>query len=314
MKKNTVELIVGASILVAAFILVAGVLWLKEVSINARMVQYTVVFPQIGALQTGDPVMVAGVRKGNVRSLQLQQDGVWAVLNLESDVILTDSAVITVQNIGLMGERVVGILPSPGGSVIPPDNLRTGESTPVQGRFDSGIAEAMGAVGTVLADVTVLLRNVKSVLDQTVGDSSFTSIFQTTVGRLDTVGALVEELVAGNKEGIDATLRDVRAVAADLRRLVSDNQEGISSIVDDGNRLTTQALAIASDIEQVAASVREILSAIEKGEGTLGRLMQDEVLYENIKQTMGKLDTLITDVQDDGLRLRIRLGFGRTRR
>jgi len=59
-KKSSMDLVVGASILLALFILIAGVLWLKEVSITRRMVSYTVLFPNIGALQGGDGVMVNG--------------------------------------------------------------------------------------------------------------------------------------------------------------------------------------------------------------------------------------------------------------
>lgn len=314
MKKSTVELIVGGSILVAAFILVTGVLWLKEATISSKMVQYTVLFPQIGSLQVGDPVMVCGVKMGNVKSLNLGESGVRVAINLDKSVPLTDSADVTVQNIGLMGERVVGILLNNAGSLVKPNNANTGEETPVQGHFDSGIAEAMGAIGDVLADVEVMIRNVQGIIDHTVGDTAFVTFFQTTVSRLDTVVALVEELVTENKDGLDTSLKDVRAVTANLRKLVDSNQDNINTIMNNGSALTDRAITIAGEIEDVTTSVKSILSSIEEGEGTVGRLMQDESFYDDLKVTVDKLDTLVTDIQDNGLKLRIKLGFKRSRR
>jgi len=108
-KKNKVELIVGGTIFIALFILIAGVLWLKGALVMNKMVQYSVLFPNVGTLQPGDPVVVNGVRKGSVSTIDLKGARVAVTINLDKDVALTDASKVTVQNIGLMGERMVGI-------------------------------------------------------------------------------------------------------------------------------------------------------------------------------------------------------------
>lgn len=75
MKKTNMDLVVGGSIIIAIVILVAGVLWLKEVSITSKMVSYTVLFTNVGALQVGDPVMVNGVNKGFSECYQAARSG-----------------------------------------------------------------------------------------------------------------------------------------------------------------------------------------------------------------------------------------------
>ncbi|MDD5674905.1 MAG: MlaD family protein, partial [Chitinivibrionales bacterium] len=107
MKKSNMELMVGGSILLAVFILIASVLWLKEISVLAKLVSYTVLFPNVSTLQPGDPVMVNGVKKGMAQEIFLRNQRVAVEIALDKSVGLTDSARITVQNIGIMGERMI---------------------------------------------------------------------------------------------------------------------------------------------------------------------------------------------------------------
>jgi len=85
------ELVVGGTILIALFILIAGVLWLKSTAITSTMVNYTILFPNVGTLQLGDPVVVNGVKKGKVHSIGLCGSKVAVLIKLEKDIVLTDS-------------------------------------------------------------------------------------------------------------------------------------------------------------------------------------------------------------------------------
>ena len=127
-------------------------------------------------------------------------------MRVDRDVTLTDSAVVTVQNIGLMGERNIMIQLSDQGQTYLPDRERGDEGPVLNGYFDSGIAEAMGMVGTVLGEVRTLVRNVETIVDNTVGDTTFVVFFKTVVARLDTVTLMVEQLVADNKGRIDQSI------------------------------------------------------------------------------------------------------------
>ncbi len=71
-------MIVGGVIFLSLFILIAGILWLKEVSFSQKTVSYTVLFPNIGTLQVGDPVTANGVKKGIVKRLYLYKSKVYA--------------------------------------------------------------------------------------------------------------------------------------------------------------------------------------------------------------------------------------------
>ncbi len=307
MKKSNYDLIVGGVILISLFVLISGVLWLKETSIARKMVEYTILFPNIGVLQEGDPVTVNGVKKGIVSKIGFHKSQVSVIIKLDNDVKFTDSSPVTVQNIGLMGERQVGILLSEKGTIYKPNTKE--RTTHIQGYFDSGIAEAMGMLGGVLDEVLALVDTVKKIVYQTVGNEEFIIFFQTIVHRLDTIVYLVENLVEENESGINATLDNVHAMTVDLKNLVETNRANMDNILDNGAQLTSSALTIAYRIDSIVVSVNNIVSDIEAGRGSIGMLIEDETIIRDLKESLVSLDSLVTDVNENGLKLRVKF-FG----
>jgi phospholipid/cholesterol/gamma-HCH transport system substrate-binding protein len=306
-KKNNMELMVGGFILVALVILIAGVLWLKSSVFTQAMAEYSVLFSNVGTLQEGDPVMVNGVRKGVAKSITLNGPKVTVVIKIDKTVALTDSSTITVQNIGLMGERIIGIQLSEKGARLKHNGK--GNITYIRGHFDSGIAEAVGMVGTVLADVRMLVANVASIIDSTVGDTSFYNAFRNIVGRLDSVTVLALSLIEDNRGKIDRSITNIKTVTTDIKDLLDSNKAQINAIVSNGTRLTERALVIAGTVDTITTSLQSMVQRIEKGEGSVGKLMHDEQFYADLKKAVADLDTLVSDVQEDGLKLRLKLGF-----
>ncbi len=307
MKRSNLELIVGGIIFLALFVLIAGILYLKQVNITRRLVQYTVVFPNIGTLQKGDPVTVNGVRGGSVANISLKGSGVAVELNLDKDIKFTDSSKISIQNIGLMGERMVHIKLSDKGKSYPHNTKN--KINYIYGTFDSGIAEAMGMLGNVLENVTELVDSVGMVWNSTFGDERFIEFFDDFIDRLDTVVYLVDELVEKNKVSVDVTVRNLRKATTGLKDLVEDNRANIDKIVDNGAELTDDALLIAEKIDSISSAVDRIVTNIEDGKGSVGMLLEDEEVVNTLQSTMESLDTLVTDVDDNGLKLRLKV-FG----
>jgi len=308
-KKKNMELMVGASIFFALFVLIAGVMWLKEVSVSRTLVQYTVLFPNVGVLQPGDPVTVNGIKRGTIAKMYLYKSKVAVVINLDRDVVLTDSCTVTVQNIGLMGERMIGIQLSEAGTRYLPNSKKS--TTYIEGYFDSGIAEAMGMLGRVLTDAQSLLATVRSIIDRTVGDTQFVDFFNTLVSRLDTVTYLAGHLIADNTPALQQAMTNLQAVTTDVKRLLDANSGRIETILENGSALTGDALTIAANLDTISASVKTMIADIERGEGTIGLLMKDERFFNDLKSSLTDLDTLIGQINKEGLKLRVKLGFGK---
>jgi phospholipid/cholesterol/gamma-HCH transport system substrate-binding protein len=302
-KKTNMDLIVGGSILAAVLILVFGVLWLKEALVAKQMVSYTVLFPNVGTLQLGDPVMTNGVTKGRVKDLYLRDNYVAAVINLEKDITLTDSCIVRVQNIGLMGERGIGIELKKNGTPYRPSQKK--DTTFMAGSFDTGIAEAMGLMGTVLSEVEVLLTDVSAILSSTVGDTAFLKLFQRLTMRLDTLTVVAERLVVKNGPVLDKSLSNLSVASTQLREILDKNKGHLDAILANGDTLSASAVDFMSKVDGLTASIHGLVRDMETGKGALGMLMKDEKFSKELKRTMADVDTLVKEVQSDALKLKV---------
>jgi len=289
------------------FVLIAGVLWLKEVNVSRKMVKYTVLFSNIGTLQMGDPVTVNGVKRGSVSKIYLHKALVAIEMKLDQSIIFTDSSTVTVQNIGLMGERMVGIHLSEKGKPHVPDTKN--QITFINGYFDSGIAEAMGLLGNVLTEVLALVDTVEEIIEQTVGDSDFVVFFKNIVHRLDTIVYLVDRLVEENEREINEAIDNVHTLTVDLKSMLRENRANVDNILANGSELSNSALTIAGRIDSIAKSVNTIVTDLEAGKGSIGVLLEDETIIQELKRSVVDLDSLVKDVNDNGLKLRVKF-FG----
>jgi len=314
LKKTNVDLIVGASILTALFILVAGLLWLKEASVASQMVNYMVIFPEVGTLQLGDPVYVNGVKKGAVSKIELHGTEVLTALNMDKRINMTDSVRVAVVNVGLLGERGIGVTLSSAGNKVPFVTASTVDTVFIMGQFHTGISEAMGMLGTVLAEVETLVVNVSDILYSTIGDTAFVSQFHTIVGRLDTTVVVANRLLKRNEPVLFATLSELKTVSSDLKSLIDRNSQGLDNIVAGGEQLMTKGVALVDEAESLVVNVQELLHKIERGEGSLGKLYKNEEFYDELRSVVSSVDTLVKEINSDALRLRIRLGFGKKKK
>jgi phospholipid/cholesterol/gamma-HCH transport system substrate-binding protein len=159
--------------------------------------------------------------------------------------------------------------------------------------------------------VETLVVAVNDMLYATIGDTAFVSQFHTIVGRLDTTLVVANRLLKRNEPVLNAALSDLRAVSSDLKELIKRNEAGLDDVVAGGNRLMTAGMDLVAQAESLVVDIQSILRKVESGQGTLGKLYTDDKLYGELKAVMGNVDTLVTEIKEDALRLRIRLGFGK---
>jgi phospholipid/cholesterol/gamma-HCH transport system substrate-binding protein len=314
LRKTNLDLIVGASVLIALIILIGGVLWLKEAFVTRHMVSYTLLFPKIGSLQVGDPVYTNGVQKGKVKTISLRNDEVAVSVGVESDILLSDSCKARVSNIGLMGERCVDIELSRKGTRCNPSSKK--DTTFLRGSFDTGIAEAMAMIGTVLGQVQVIIGDVSVVLKSTVGDTAFILQFHALVNRLDTLSLVAEKLVVKNGPYLDKSFQNLSAASTQLKDLIDKNNSHLSAIMANGDALSAYALTLATRVDSLTSAIQGVLGEVQSGKGALGVMVKDEEFAKEMKQTVADVQALVKGVQNDALKLRVVqiLGFGKKKK
>ena len=199
------DFIVGLVTIIALIVLVIGVLWLKGEGFSSSQQTYSVLFPQVGGLQVGDPVAVNGLRVGSVSDITLSKDLVLVKLGLQKKQEITSASKVVVVESGLLGEKKVEIFYVSGGTPIDPKSPH-----PIQGEYRGGIAEAAASLGAMAKQVSVLLDTLQESINELAskmqGDNSIVSFLDTLVTRLDTITLATERIVVGNEDKIKKIL------------------------------------------------------------------------------------------------------------
>ncbi len=288
MRDRTVELRVGIVVLLAAIIFVWGIIWVKEYRFRQERYTASVLFPNVGALDVGDPVTVLGVKKGEVEKIKLHQGYVLVTFNLTTDVELKEDAKFTVMNIGLMGERFVAI--EPGRSEKPLDLSQS----PL-GYYDTGIPEVMGMMGQMVAEI----RNLTGYLRGALGTEWSEKKIKESIDNVSQLSSDLASLLNKNKDKIDKSINDFLYASSKLKEMVDRSEPKLDTTLSNFSYASGRLEKITSTLEDLSTSLKNLSERVEKGEGTLGQLLNDETLYQDLKRTTDSIDELIKDIKEN---------------
>jgi phospholipid/cholesterol/gamma-HCH transport system substrate-binding protein len=286
MSKKTVELRVGLVVVLAIAILVVGIIWVKEIRFNQTRYKYSVIFPNVGGLGVGDPVSVSGVQKGKVEEIRLYRGDVLVTFNLSTDVVLKKDAKFTVMNIGLMGERFVAVQTGHSDTLL---DL----SQPIEGHYDTGIPEVMGMAGEMFSEIRHLVDNLEGVVGTKWSQESLIEIIR----NLKNISGNLNDLLDRNQGKIDQTVQDLSHASSEIGKMIDENKTKLQTTVDKFGTASVKMDNIITTLDTLSISLKKLTSKIESGEGTLGQIVNDTTLYDQIKKTTQHVDSLILDIQ-----------------
>jgi len=280
------EIQVGITVLAALGITLWGVTWLKEMSLSRKVRQWHVTFPQTGGLATSDEVQVNGLRKGNVAELHLAGDHVIVDLDLASDIVITRASTVAVRNVGLMGEKVVAVDLVMGGPAY------TDRDT-IAGVYEKGIPEVMAEVGGTI-------DRLNSLTDQMLRVASALERNDNLDATMDNVRKTSEELrlaVTENRRAMRETLANLDAVSRTAKSLTTDREAQLGRTIDSFERSVADIERLTTRLDSLRATVQSISGKVDRGEGSLGRLVNDPMLYDDAKSSVTELKALIADIK-----------------
>jgi len=280
------EFKVGATILLAGVLLVGGIAWLKESSIHGKMRIWTVAFPTAGGLSSSDEVQVNGIRNGQVRTMRLVGDRVISEIELSKEIPLTRNSVVSIRNVGMMGEKVIAVTLGSGGGMY-------SEHDTIPGVYEPGLDEAMGQISTTVETISGLatdLRGVTSSLNRNGRLDAAIDDFRKTSEEL-------RSTVAENRALMHETLMNLSATSKTARALTADREPQLRRTVDDFSSAATKLDQLSGRLDSLRAVMQSLATQVDSGQGTIGRLMKDEKLYDELSTSVSTLRSLVADIQ-----------------
>jgi len=280
------EIQVGATIIVALVVLVAGVTYLKEFTLGKKLQTWHVSFPQTGGLGEGDEVQVNGIRKGTVSKVALMADRVTVDLALGDDVTITHASTVAIRNIGLMGEKVIFVdLKLVGPSYTERDTI--------VGVFEMGMGEVMASMAGPMASIDQLTASLNK-LSQRLEKNG--DIDKTIVNFRETSEELRDALKE-NRALLHETLTNVNDVSKTAKELTVDREEQLKRTLDSFERSSANLERLSARMDSLRASLQSVSDKVDRGEGSLGALINDKTLYTDVSESVKSMKLLIEDIK-----------------
>ncbi|WP_400078590.1 MlaD family protein [Winogradskyella sp. R77965] len=123
---------------------------------------------------------------------------------------------------------------------------------------------------------------------------------------------LVDESDRGLKSAIselNTTLKSFKDLSYSIQGVITANDEKVSSILDNFDKTSKDLSELSAelknaglsktveDLNKTLVSMQSMLSSIDNGEGTIGKLLKDESLYENLDKASKEFQLLLLDIK-----------------
>jgi phospholipid/cholesterol/gamma-HCH transport system substrate-binding protein len=280
------EVQVGLTVLVALAILVWGVTWLKEFTFARKVNLWHVRFDQTGGLSASDEVQVNGIRKGSVEAMHLVGDQVAVDLALDNDIRLTSDSRVAIRSVGLMGERVIAV-----------DLRATGDpyaaTDTIPGIYEKGLSEVMSDLGSTMGSVTKIAEQLSGVVDVMDRSGNLTTALKNFRETSEQLKLTVQE----NRASLKSALTDFSAAAKTARGLTTDREAELKRTLDQFSQAAENMNRLSTRLDSLRASIQTVTARVEKGQGTLGKLVNDDKLYTDLHASVQSFKALIEDIK-----------------
>lgn len=280
------EIQVGITVLLAVLTLIFSVAWLKDLTLHQSKRVWKVEFPETGGLAKSDEVLVNGMRKGEVKSMDLKGDRVLVELELSKEITLTRDSKVAIRNVGMMGEKVIAVDLRTSGSPYSTNDV-------IPGIYEKGIGEVFAQLSETVdavSDLSIQLRNVAAMLSS---EGKITS----TIENFSRTSEELRLAVTENRASLRSTLSDFAAASRTAKSLTTDREVQLRKTLDHFSSAAEKLDQLSSRLDSLRAVIQTVSSKVERGEGTLGKLVADEKLYNELNESVRSLKTLIEDVK-----------------
>jgi phospholipid/cholesterol/gamma-HCH transport system substrate-binding protein len=280
--KRRDEVLVGLLLIVAVATGVAGTVWLARGGLSAGYDMYAR-FPWGAGLKNGQPVLLAGVNVGFVKGVKLDPAGSLVVtLAVQKEYRVPEGTTAAVEPNGIFGDQLIALSPVLGAStyMAAGDTIPTGKGTPTTG-------DLLTKADSIAKDVESVASAVRA---EFVAGGGIADLRKVT-GEMAKLVAELGEIATAQSRELTITQQQLRATLAAVDSAVVDST--MRSI----RASTANVAAITEELQVAQTQVRSMLTKLDNGTGTAGRLLNDPSVYARLDTLLMRLDSLAIDVK-----------------
>ncbi|WP_298480560.1 MlaD family protein [uncultured Maribacter sp.] len=286
--KLSKEIKTGIIVIGGILLFIMGFSYLKSTPLFDNSNKLYAIYPHVGGLQPGTPVSINGFNVGSVNDIHFKDDlgNLLVTFTVNQDFVFSKNSRAELYDTGIIGGKGLQIIPVFDGS----RNAQSGDTlvtetrpgltelaqeklTPLFKKFESAVTDA----DSVLLNVNEVL-DTKTKRDLQKAITGLSELMESLNGS----ASVLNNILKNNESKLDSSLTNFQSITSNL-----------SSITDSINNAGL-GRTLAS-LESTVGNLDKLMAKIERGDGTIGKLMEDEELYNNLNNASKELDLLLQD-------------------
>lgn len=286
------EFKVGLLAVVSITILYLGFNFLKGIDFFSATNQYYAVYDEIDGLNVSNDVILNGLSVGRVAKVKIlpgSGNKIVVELDINSDIELHPNTIALLTDQGLLGGKIVElIIDSKNSTTL----LEDGDT--LNSELDQGLIASVSETASPLVDdLGITIKQINQLLQK--NNESITSTMQ----NLEQSSLLLKQTMQQNQSEINNLITNYSDVAKQLAFILQDLPPVVKKMNQFADSLNDMQLAqTAKKLDATMASLNQSMEKINQGQGTLGKLVNDDSLYVNLNQAVESFDKLMIDLKE----------------
>ncbi len=260
--------------------------------------EFYAVYPNIDGLTESKPVLVNGFKIGRVSKLTLAPNGqIVAEFQISPEYKIPKNTTARLESTDLLGGKAIVFELGTSSSYAADGDTLTAF---IQEGFMDQVKPIQKKADQIASRMDSILASINNTLNpkfQKNFDRSFESIAN-TLENLERTSKKVDGLMTSESQKIAGILSNLESISANFK----NNNQKISSIVANFEKISDETAKAnigqtLTNANQAVKELQEVVSKINKGQGSLGLLVNDKQLYDNLAHAAENLDKLMIDLK-----------------
>jgi phospholipid/cholesterol/gamma-HCH transport system substrate-binding protein len=281
--KISKELKAGIIVLGGVLLVILGLSYLKANPLFKQNRVFYAVYENVEGLAVSTNVTINGFAVGKVSSIEFLDDSAKLLVTfmVDSDFEFSKTSKVEIYEPGLIGGKALAILPAFDGApmAVDADTLATSRKAGLSELVNQRLEPLQQKLEGMLESADTLLVNINSLLDNKTKNDLKNSLlkFNQTISSFNGI-------LADNREKLGNTIDNFDKSAASLAVMSEDLSKAELS-------------KTMAELKTTIAGFNSVIAKIDKGEGSIGKLLNDEKLYENLTGASKQMEALLEDMK-----------------
>ena len=288
--KLSKELKTGIFAIVVILLFIFGYSYLKGTNLLENQRTFFVKYNNVEGLAVGAPVTINGYQVGKVLDIEfLNGNGdLLVTFSVEKEFNFSKESIVEIYSSSFIGGNNLGIKPAydPNNVAKPGDTLKGEIQQGILDQVTGKLAPLEAKVESTLTSLDTLLISVNEVLDKDSRENLKRTIanLSATVAEFRGASSSMNNLLKDNKDKLNSTIANLDNTSENFSRLSDSLAE-----IEVGKMM--------KELEGTLDRFKSIASQIESGEGSVGKLLKDEELYDNLAGASLEIEKLLEDMR-----------------